>query len=82
MDPQVLLLDNLGLRGRRDMLCSLPLNGLGPFNTMNSVAGGYAAALLSRLKDGTMGAAGFVAHRDIAIDDLLRDRYLAPLLAA
>lgn len=112
------LLDDLGLRARRDMLRSLLLNGLpiveedvlilfltargdrgarkfetsasyafrrsaalGPFNTMTSVAAGYAAALLARLRDGALGKAGFVAHRDIASDELLRSRYLAPLRA-
>ena len=119
LDHMKFLLDDLGLRSRRDMLRSLLLNGLpivdddvlillltargdrgarkfetsasyrfrrdaalGPFNTMTSVAAGYTAALLARLKDSTLGDSGFVAHRDIAIDELLRDRFLAPLLAA
>jgi len=119
LDHMKFLLDDLGLRGRRDMLRSLLLNGLpivdddvllllltargdrgarkvetsasyrfrrdaalGPFNTMTSVAAGYAATLLARLKDGGLGVSGFVAHHDIAIDELLGDRYLAPLLAA
>ena len=118
LDHMKFLLDDLGLRGRRDMLRSLLLNGLpivdddvlillltargdrgarkvetsasyrfrrdatlGPFNTMTSVAAGYAAALLARLKDGALGESGFVAHHDIAIDALLRDRYLASMLA-
>lgn len=119
LDHMKFLLDDLGLRGRRDMLRSLLLNGLpivdddvlillltargdrgarkvetsvsyrfrrdaalGPFNTMTSVAAGYAAALLSRLKDGALGASGVVAHREIEVDALMRDRFLAPLLAA
>lgn len=119
LDHMKFLLDDLGLRSRRDMLRSLLLNGLpivdddvlillltargdrgarkietsasyrfrrdptlGTFNTMNSVAAGYAAALLARLRDGALGKSGFVVHRDIAIDDLLRDRFLAPLLAS
>lgn len=119
LDHMKFLLDDLGLRFRRDMLRSLLLNGLpiidddvlillltargdrgarkvetsasycfrrdatlGPFNTINSVAAGYAAALLARLRDGAMGASGLDAHRNIAVDELLRDRYLVPLLAA
>lgn len=48
---------------------------------MTSVAAGYAAALLARLNDGALGESGFVAHHEIAVEALLRDRYLASMLA-
>jgi saccharopine dehydrogenase-like NADP-dependent oxidoreductase len=117
LDHMLFLLDDLGLRNRRDMLRSLLLNGLpiieedelvifltarsergarkveasvshrfrpnsalGPFNAITSVAAGYAAGLLSMMRDGKLGTSGFVAHQAISSHEILRNQYLAPLL--
>ncbi len=113
------LLDDLGLKNRRDMLRSLLLNGLpiieedelvmfltagsargarkleasssyrfrpspalGPFNAMTSVAAGYAAGLLSLLRNGDLGERGFLAHHSVSGAGVLENPYLSPLLAA
>lgn len=113
------LLDDLGLRTRRDMLRSLLFNALpiidddlliifvtavgergarkteaslsytfrpnpalGPFNAITSVAAGYAAELLSLLRNGDLGTHGFVPHHALSTQTLLKSAYLAPLLHA
>lgn len=110
------LLDDLGLRNRRDMLRALLINGLpeiaddvlvlavtakgvsdgnacektvvhrfqpsradGPFNALSSVAAGYAASLLSRLKSGGIAKEGFVAHHRLKTSELLAGEFLSPL---
>ncbi|MDI6837587.1 MAG: saccharopine dehydrogenase NADP-binding domain-containing protein [Rhizobiaceae bacterium] len=117
LDHMQFLLDDLGLRTRRDMLRSLLLNGLpiveedelvmfltarsargarkleasssyrfrpsatlGPFNAITSVAAGYAAGLLSLLRDGDLGGSGFVAHHAVSHAGVLENPYFSPLL--
>ncbi len=111
------LLDDLGLRHRRDMLRTLLMNGLpeiaddvlvlavtvkgvkdgnlcektvvrrfqpicedSPFNALSSVAAGYAASILSRLRSGGIARTGFVAHHRLKTSDLLAGEFLRPLL--
>lgn len=117
LDYMRFLLDDLGLRNRRDMLRTLLMNGLpeiaddvlvlavtakgmrdgnpcektvvhrfqpegedGPFNALSSVAAGYAASLLSRLREGGIAGAGFVAHHRLKTAELLGGEFLSPLL--
>lgn len=111
------LLDDLGLKTRRDMLRSLlfnglpiieddlliifvtavgerggrkteaslsykfrPNNALGPFNAITSAAAGYAAEMLSLLRNGELGTHGFVPHHALAAQNMLKNVYLSPLV--
>ncbi len=115
LDYMRLLLDDFGLRNRRDMLKSLLNNGLPlieddivlmfitargeqnrqtiersvfkrlspalqaeSFNALTRVAAGYAAHLVTLLRDGELNDRGFVNHRQIPADQLLESRYLVP----
>lgn len=116
LDYMRFLLDDLSLRGRRDMLRSVLCNGLpiieedvlllmvtargtrsrlptektlcyrfspdqqkGPFNALTSVATGYAATLLSLLRQGDINPKGFIAHHRLNTEEILSSPFLKPL---
>jgi saccharopine dehydrogenase-like NADP-dependent oxidoreductase len=52
------------------------------FNALTRVAAGYAAYLLTLLRQGALPDRGFIDHHQIAVDPALKSAYLSPFLSA
>ena len=88
IEEDILLLSvtTRGLRGRQPTertICHSfsPNQAVGPFNALTSVATGYAATLLSMLRQGDIEPSGFVAHHRFNTEALLNSPFLEPLVS-